>query len=856
MIIKELRINRGFANYYKSSLPEQEDPETAEADPIINKKVLKTSELLKRVNRSFGPKDQNTVLPRNCRYIKKLSNINTMYIIEQDPELRTVIASFDVSGPLTKLKIQGKLHEFGYENWKHGRRKNKFLLAFPFVEYIMIFNSDSRLNTMMIFLRHLPLQGMGDVLYKVPLYNIPHGQEVCVGYGNKYGGSDINAAIQHVISRFWSSTFNEDYVSNVVAYADNPYVGDLLSWQHYSKVDPMFVYSVDWIPYKRNLNQIVEEEISRFGGSRTNYGVGSFDQIVNLFSKIEDTKMEQDGKKIFDNITNYICLGQDINLFAEDSIIIRNKRFFVLSFLGNKETGNVSHIKLINPNGKEIILKLTLKSKEFLLEKLKEQRHVLVTSVNGQEIKPGDILEIEDKERIKSYKRLDYMRYSFDGKIEARMGNDFYIIENIKKVRQLDLSKPEIDGIKLTTRRNYLSAEERNRLYDGVPFYNAKACKFREMDITSTGNLRAKFLDRQTNDLFSINYNNNLENKLYLNSKLKPLPRIFRLGTRLHNLWNDYRREVGEDVGFSHPEDGVIAYSGYSLHRPDFQNTISNILINDNKTLRVVGYDLDLEFSIGDTVIAVNWRLPQETIIPKTIVGFDVNKSMEELHVVLEQQNSDKNKYRHSFIDYDRGAFIKVGTLRHIESSYGEISAGTMIRANRPRLPNFPQKDINMIVGFITDTGRDIPMALCSNCCTIWADQIEEDFDIIPADDRRLRGDVFQPSRADISKIKFQPGDIVEYDGFTHDPIILHSNPNNRGIKYQRTSMYSKRIDGFTFDVAMRRRCVPFGLLTPRYAQAQWMEFNKLSAYPNFHGMFTINRQSGFIFDLDERRCL
>jgi len=856
MLIKELRINRGFANYYKSSIPEHEDPETAEADPIINKKVLKTSELLRRVNKSFGPKHQNIILPRNCRYIKKLSNSYTMYIIEQDPELRTIIASFDVSGPLTKLKVQEKLHEFGYENWKHGKRKNKFLLAFPFVEYIIILNSDNYLNNIMIFLRHLPLQGIGDILYKIPLYNIPGNQRICMGGGNIYQGSDINEAIQHTISRFWSSTFNEDYISNVAAYADNPYVGDLLSWQHYSKVDPMFVYNVNWIPYKRNLNQIVEEEASKFDGAKTNYGVANFDQIVNLFSKSEDTKIEQDRKKIFDNIANYIRLEQDINLFTEDSIIIRNKRFFVLSFLGDIGTGNVSHIKLINPNGKEIIFKLTVKSRKFLLEKIKEQRHVLVTSVNGQEIRPGDILEIEDKEGIKSYKRLDYMRYSFDGKVEAKMGSDFYIIENIKRVRQLDLNKPEINGIKLTPRRNYLSAEERIRSYDGVPFYNAKSCKFREMDVTSTGNLRAKFIDLQTNNRFSINYTTNLENKLYLNSKLKPLPRVFRSGTRLYNIWNDYERKVGEGVGFSHPEDGIIVYSGYSLHKPDFQNSISNILINNNQTLRVAGFDLDLEFSIGDTVIAVDWRSPQEMIIPKTIVDFNVNESMEELYVVLERQNSDKDKYDHLFIDYDRGAFIKVGTLRHIESNYGEISAGTMIRSNRPRLPNFPQKDINMIVGFITDTGRDIPMILCSNCCTIWADQLEEDFDIIPADDRRLNGDRFQPPRVDVSNIKFQPGDIVAYDGFRDDPLILYSNTHDRGIKYQRTSTYGKLMDEFTFNLQMRRRCSPFGLLTPRHQQVRWMEFNKLTAYPNFHGMFTINRQSGFTFDLDERRHL
>lgn len=856
MLIKELRIDREYSKYYQSSMSSWEDPEESDSKPAINKKVLATPDLLKRLNKSFAPRDQNVILPRNCRYVKKISQSYTAYIIEQDPELRTVIANVDVSGALSKLSVQGKLHEFGYENHPHGKRKNKFLLAFPFIEYIMTFsNNDNALCSLMVFLRHLPLQGMGDLLYKVPLYNIPGSQSVCLGGYGRMRGEHINESIQYAISRFWNTTFNEDYVSNVAEYADDPFVGDLLSWQHYTKVDPMFVYNVEWIPYKSNLNEILDELQDNYGSSSSrvgNYGVGSFNQIVNLFSRSEPTSNQ--GATLYDNITNYISLGQDINLFTEDSIIIKNKRFFILSFLGDNSNGSVTHARLVNPSGKKILFKLTEKAKDFLLKKLQEERHVISTSINGEEIKAGDILEIEDSEGVKSYKKLHYMRYSFDGRIEAKMGTDFYVVENIKSVRHLNLSKPTVDGIKLNNRTNYLVVDSQYSGSSGIPSYYVRPSKYGGITVSQSGHLQARFHDKQLYETYTISYTNNLTNKLYMTSKMRPAPRIFRMGSRLYNLWNSYKKEIGEDVGFFHPTDGLLRYRGYAPRKPDFKDAISNILINDKNTLRVESFDMDLEFSVGDTVIAVDWDTPQQMKIPKTIVGFKINEELEELYVVLKQQDSDKETYEHLFIDYDRSAFIKVGTLRHIESSYDGISAGTMIKANKPRIANFPQKDINMVVGFITDTGGDIPLVLCSNCCTIWPDQLKEDFDIIPEGDSKLNSWV--PGYVDISKMKLQPGDIITYGGRPSDPMILHSNQYNRGMKTQFSSEYVQRISGYTFDNRTRGNSKPFGLLTPRYTQTQWMGFEKAASYPNFHGMFTRNRLSGMLFDLDERRYL
>ncbi|MGD2071998.1 MAG: hypothetical protein PVG65_00705 [Candidatus Thorarchaeota archaeon] len=861
MIIKELRINENFSKIYTCDVSAYGEGE--KSIDITNNKFIETDVLLDRMNASFGaPKSRELVIPRNCRLIKKLSSRHTVYVIEQDPEIRTIIASVNLSGALSKLKTQGKLIEFGYKNLPARKRKQKYTLAFPFIEYIMVFNTETAsLSTLMVFLRHLPLQGIGDILYKIPLYNISENQAVCLGRGEYY--ISIDEAIIGVINRFWGSTFNEDYVTNVISYENNQYVGDLLSWQHYTKVDPMFVYNVDWVPHKRNLKEILLElgdvYISRRKHNEKYYGISNFSEITRLFDKSSSVTnlTKTDSTKIYDNMANYINLGNGINLFIEDEIIIKGKRFFVISFLG-KKCGNISHVRLLSPSNKKIIMKLTKQVVAFLRKKTEEQRCFHTATIKGTKIKAGDIVEI-DSYGVKGYKELQYLRYSFDGKVEAKLGKDFYLLENIKNIKKVNLKDPEIDGIKLKKGNEYLLT---TGTVSGLPSQVAFCGRYIGMGVHRNGNLQAKFIDTNTGSERLINYSNNIWTKTYDHNKLEKIPKIFMHGTRLYGLVDKYTNESDAGLGYFHPTNGIIKKENCKYVVPNFNDVISELLINGGKTLKVKSFNYTLEFSVGDWIVISDWDNPTEMIKPKTITEFKTEDSGK---LYINAKSDDGSIISYPFIEQDtlrqytspNYMFIKTGTVRHITNEYNGIRSGTMIKSNKPRICNFPQKDINMIIGFLTDTGGDIPLVLCSNCCTIWPDQLKEDFEIIPTDDSEQNKLTISP--IDLTKIKLQPGDIIiTSQRISSDPVILFSNPYNRGIRYIRTSLYkiASQPQIQTFNNETRRNAKPFGFLSPRYTQNQWMEFEKVEALPNFYGMFVKNRLSILSFDLDERRFL
>ena len=855
-ILPEIRINPSYIQLLESEYPQNTEDNTGDSDsiPKIRKSVTSTQTYLKKFSENILQK-QTYILPPNCRFIEKFTNNYTIVVIEEPPAYRTIKICYPMEQEISRLKNEGRLEEWNINTDYYLDKNNypfSFNLAFPYVIFIMMFDSNNYLHAGQAFVRPARLSGFADYLMKIPLPNISSDQYICYGDATRKDYKSLAEAIENTIMVFWSASFNTDYGYNYTAYKNVAGVHSYISWQELSKINPMFIYNVEWLKYEKNLKQAIDEFKTHFrvtGTSNLEYK-----ELEKIFSRPTDTGKEcalYNGCKTKHNLFYDVAQGMilfDSYINVGDPLLWGNHTAFIDSFIGLQDSASIKFIRLVLDNKKLITIKLTRDVKNYIGEGIKYLRfQETATLKNGFNIKTGDIISIKYNNST-FYKKVQYIRRTRDGITEAKLGNSFYILENIEG-EKIDFDKPMYNGFQMEKGKKYIYVKSTAvNKSDGIE------CIYDTIDISSQGNL--SLLLRETNTNLPgaerkrfIDFNPSEPVNFFPIEQVRKLPNVFRIAKSIvtQNIDNKKNR----CSSWVTPVGLVLDYNLINVNMsPDIYQVQKHLLLNDETVFHLESSDLDINFSVGEKVVVANWQNPIDMLTTKTIMAFKIDKTSPSLSFVLTDKLGNISQVPY-IINVDNKKIVNIGKIRKIIDKHGEIISGSKIIA-KTKVSHFPKKDVNIIIGFITDTGTDNPLVLCSNCCTIWYNDLIEKFDIIPITSKKWSK--LQHTPIDISKIKLQPGDMVKFKSTSYrDEFIIALDYLGRPILVNNTSFAENVIRNQRIDTYIKDNIILDCIITPRISITEQKIMHLLPGIPNFHGRINKNIKSKVYFLHDER---
>ena len=866
MQIDEVRLNQEYSSLLVSEYKEGVD---GDSTPIIKKRSIRTSELIEKLKLNVTTENEFKVdhlFPPNCRYYEQYKS-GFLVVIEEPPAFRTITVDKDMSNEIESLRSLGKLKEYGYENWKsENERPYKFNLAIPYAISFLAFNHKYEMLGGMFFFRTAAISGFSDPLCKAPFLNINENQTVCYG-DSIYKGpkKSIFADTQHAVGSFWAAPFNPDYIYNYVAYQEVAGLCDYITWEYYSHADPMFVYTADWIKHDKNVGDMIERLRGWVLRNDDNYRESfNYNTLASLFNQQREVGLAEVpgigvSEPLIYDVCQYMYVGGTPVYVGDSFQNNRGETFYVDSFLGFRQISNPSYINLQREDGKMFRHRLSPEYRVWLETKILESRFESeVTLPNGLVLKPGDIISMKNMYGNTIYRKVKYLRKSQDGSIEGRLGSEFYIMDNIAEDAEiLDIRNPEYMGIKLNPDSEYFIL--RNPGSSRGPNMSVRFCKFKEITTGSRGNLVMNFEEtrgRNEGGEYKINYSDDSAQTVFEANNIRKLPPVFRVGRKLMYARSSRRNEDGSfsiDEAYVIPEQGVATPQNATLRTAPHRHIRGELV--DNDTLKIEGWDLDLEFSIGDKVVVSNWENPIDMLTVKHIAGIAECKETGDVSFLLVDKND--NPTTHQYVD-GRNSVVRIGTVRKITNRWEELSAGTKIKSKIAGLSMFPKKDCNIIIGFLYDTGGPEPLVLCSNGCTLWYSDVVEYFDKVLLSDSKWKDMNHTPINP--GKMRVQSGDVLNgrrYYTSSHGYIAFRP-PDSRTLRALQIQYFTSYMESYAFDRNFSRDTIFDCFPAPRLTSSQENTLGFVHAYPNFHGMYTkTNRYvSPYLFANDPRSML
>ena len=859
---EEIRMTPEYTSLVRSVLERKPGEAVADSKPRIRKNTQSTTEYLKKM--ALSSNNNAGVLPPNCRFVEQLNNGGHLVVIEEPPAYRTITVNSTFEREIETLQQDGKLEEWGINGSFYKSYDNapfKFTLAFPYVIFILMFDSHNSLMTGSVFLRTARMGGYSDYLLKMPMMNISSGQSIC--FGDKARGSfeSLNAAVENTIMVFWSATFNQDYTYNYNAYKNTAGVDTYIGWEKLSQQDPMFIYSVQWIRMEQNVYDTIQYMKNKY--KVTTKGQYGYQDLSQLFTRPQDTGKEESvfkgsrrKQRLYYDISQGIYLKDQFFIHVGDRFRWNNHNAYIDSFIGFYETDAIRYVRVQTEHGKRFLVKFTSKFSNFLYNEIKKARfEEEATLTNGDIIKENDIVILKGIHDNDMYKKVYYIRKARDGMTEVRLGNSFYILENIE-ASKFNPDTPKFNGEEISKDTPYFLVKSMNQ----SPMHVGHEVRFDSLDVNDRGNLFYKFISLDPdmdNYAYNIDTTKSTEKSILVNpSEARPLCPVFRVGRKLYIKRESVRKS--RPMVWATP-DGIIHDGNYNTNNPTITEIAKHVLNEDGTHMHVESFDMDIDFHVGEKVVCADWQNPINMLIIKTITGFKVDRNAKTISFILTDKdgNLSEQLYITGTNDRDSNAVILVGKVRKITNHYERLTAGTKIQATKGYIPHFPKKDVNIIIGFITDTGGSDPLVLCSNCCTLWYSDIMENFKRTTMKSKKWASMEHAP--IDLSKIKVQPGDIINglTDYRTNCGWLVVQNPSYKSVRISSLENYTNSYnDDYTYDVYTRNHTLLDCIPSPRVSPAKQSKMEMGSGWTNFHNLVIENKFSRFTFPKYERSFL
>jgi len=855
----EIRINHERIHLYSSSriYDENHNDEKSCSIPVKVKRSMDMRNFQEKFNRSLSIK-QLQILPDKCKYFEQFSN-KKLYVIEEKPSIRTIKMMLPVSMELNYLKNVNKIDDpeiskyfnTNKNNWKKETPINirSYTLSMPYVVFIITLDHNNQYLSTWVYLRLAPLVGKNDYLLAMPFCNIDDNEQICMGSHASLRANTEQQAIKNVIDTFWHAVYNQDYTYGIQKYQNEEISGvaSYVEWEVMTKNDPNFIYGVDWISDSRNIGSKINHIKEIYNSSRL---VSFFNKVKSAISqpvRIDETVNEVRGdgtiisQPLYYDITNGIRPRNDneIYLHVGDPFYIKNKKAFcfISSFLGTTSgTGDIDYIQVERNDGKFFKYKFTKKVREFLLEQGKAVRDVDQAELNnGTIIKAGDILI--DPEH--TYKQIEYIRRTPYNTIEVKfVGSNFYNLDKIEAELR-DPNAPVIfEGTEITKDKTYLVTFYRSE--NNALLTSSLKMKFYDFLIrTFTNELNIKMLRIDTNVSSTPITLEKLSNNVFDLDDIEVIDDnpYFYNGRALrvcHSRFDEPKDEkiIKTSEGITFDNDKCIINQNIDYAHLEKQ------IIKDKK-LHITGFNTDVDFSKGDKVVVADWVNPQNMLVCKEIVEFIINIEQRVLSFKLKDASG-----KIDIVPYIDNNNIKIGKIRHITIGFDKLKFTDKIRAKVAGICNFPKKDINMIIGFLTDTGGQ-PLVLCSNGCTLWYEDVLEQFEIFTSEHKAWER--LSAAGLDVDKIKIQPGDliVINRSSYLVGNIARHNHFKpfpEMHISYVRAK---EQETNFKFDNFLAPRMLQKDIIETRYSN---------NLVPNYLGTYKkVKLKFSIEFPINER---
>lgn len=813
---KEVVINSEYASIMVS-----EGTKDGTTTPIKREGLISTNNF----SQSLMSQVSNPgIMPPGTRFTKQYRAKSRLFIVEQPPSIRTVKINYDSNVLLEKLKRIGKLEEYGYKDFDSSKRPFSIRLSFPFIVFMVVLNRNFQLEMARMYFRMHPVTGMGDYLFKAPLLNVSKDQNICLGGAAKGEAkpTNLNEAVLSVINNFWLNEFNSDYTDNVRDYekAGEWGISDVLTWAYNTKMDPMFIYKVKWLPVKESLGQVIDIIDKTFLRTTDENIFNSILDAVKLKKPEVDKKS---GLSIVSGVTNQISI-EGYTLSVGEEIIFDKIEYNVVSFKGPMgQSPNV--VILESSNGGIIEKKINSTFNSNIKKQIDNRGCVKTIKINDEVISLGDVLKVHFEMGSK-FKSVQKIRKAKDGRIEIQFNDkDFYLIENIKYDR-VNFDKIDINGTIIKDDQVYIILKyPSNR--SGFINIQGTIGKYVGHEVVGD-NINIKFSDDSLVPLASKNYK-------VVEYEAQERPNVLRI---LDSLVTNHLR--GKDTH---------VLKGTCLIRPpgieaSYQKAMAKLGILDDikkpTAVKFESYDIDIDFKVGDHVVIANWsdehNIDDMTTIFRISSMEFTNKNNEEILQFKLKDHRGKIVAIVDYINFDKGRINLTGVRKICTKTYNGIKPGTKISCKVSGIIHFPKKDINTVIGFIHNCGTKDPLMLCSNGFTLWANK-----DILSLFSKYNEGTStwkkLKNSPISLDKAKFQSGDTLVFNDDKDAIFILGFGEDIKNIRLFSLNPgyglgWSEEYDLEFINKHFKR----IGILSPRYSLTDYSNFEIRKGFPNLLG--------------------
>lgn len=178
------------------------------------------------------------LFPKGCRFAYTRGE-STIFVIEQDPAIRSVLFDFGVTGESKDEGEEGRLS-----------------LAFPYVLFIAHFKT-GQFSGLYTGWRTAPLRTLNDMISRPVLPNVHDSLNVCMDFSHGRGET-MSEATMDAVSNFWNSRFNNDVSDHWWKKSSiSPKMRSGHTWERESQEDSMWVLGLDY-PHQKSLQQAID----------------------------------------------------------------------------------------------------------------------------------------------------------------------------------------------------------------------------------------------------------------------------------------------------------------------------------------------------------------------------------------------------------------------------------------------------------------------------------------------------------------------------------------------------------------------------------------------------------------------
>lgn len=817
--------------------------------PQVRKRMIKTSDFYSRLSSNFKQSDE--ILPTGCKFYKKIGTSYKVVVIEEPPRIRTIFVDTGIESILEKLRMTGKLKEYGYEKYKPPivNKAYAFQLSFPYVVFIITLDNNNYFRRLRPFFRLHPITSLNDYLFKAPLYNIPNDQNMCIG--NVEGGSTLVEAVENIIEKFWTNVYNHDYSNNIVEYqnTDQYQIHDYLSWMYFSQMDPMFIYNIKWLPYSKNIGRTINS-MTHDAHNNTNES-GMFKALFDTAFETSSIMIEKEPRER--NVSlSMLVKGEAISI--GDELLFNDEKMYLYSIVGNDE--DITSIELEYPDG--TIISVPVDDFENGFKTIYNPDFLETATINDIVIKPKDIIQLSI-DGLKMYKRIKNIRQAPDGKIEALIGSDHYLMNNI------DFSVIHIDNININGKQlnegDIVLVMTKADTYG--PVFKTSKLIYNELTVNNQGEIVLKFEDSKGYTT-NINYNNikkgtsdynfieekDLETPViahYFDRMVMAYPKTFDRSEIIFRLM--------KGVGIV-PVNTSIRNFMVESGRCSMLEICKKSLFDDGTRLFMKGIYHDIDFKVGDPIVYANWENPDDML---SVAGIKEFRIVDNMLYVIALTVSGSRELEIPMINASHGR-VNIGAIRKVFSKCGDWSVGDKIKANETGIYNFPKKDVNSIIAFMNIPNAKYPVALCSNLCTLWMNEqnISSFTKVSPSEARWKKLEI---TPYDVTKIKWQHGDFFkrklpagQKDVLAESvQFVTKRHGTQSAFDYSYTTNWGHIEHGSMISKNnLIDRKIRHGILMPRFPITNRNASEIIRGYPNMLGGYVINTEARIIFMSDQ----